>query len=147
MSTEPEPNPPDESQPPGDVTEAYWRQVDEMTTLSDEAMTDLAVRLVLTLMASASTDKIRALDWWSRAKSALVTAAAAAESWGHMVSKMAEKLQIDVLRLASSRSISSIGRALKRSDEWVRFRTLCERDAVYIVAMAQVERDLQRESK
>ncbi len=110
--------------------------------MDDEKLTDLAIDLVLSMMASASTDKINPLAWWPRAKSALETAADVAESWQHMVSKMADKLQLDATTLATATSLKTNGEQIGSSFE--RFRRLCRRDAIFIVAMAQATREEQR---
>ena len=104
----------------------------------DARLTDLAIRLVLTMMSSADRKKIRPVDWWNRARSALETAASRAERWEHLVSVMADKLQIEVLSAETSSSIYSVGGQL--GDDWPRFRELAERDALFIVAMARSQK-------
>lgn len=99
--------------------------------------------LVLAMMASASTDKIRAMDWWPRAKAALMNAAESESSWGGIVTRMARRLQIDMTTLATGKAISSI----EIPDGEVReFAALVRREAVYIVAAAQIERDRRRDA-
>ena len=115
--------------------------------MNDEQITDLAVNLVLCMMSSASTDKIRPLDWWPRAKSSMVRAADTAETWSHMISKMADKLQIDTLSNRTALSIKKLGRQLQADEAFNRFRSICRRDAIYIVAMAQAKRDEQKRDK
>ena len=107
---------------------------------------DLAVELVLAIMRSASTEVIKPIDWWNRAQSAIHSAAAMAESYPHMVSIMCRKLQIDSLCAASSVRLVKLGRRLDGL-EFEDFRTLCERDSIYMVADAQVTRALEREDK
>lgn len=110
--------------------------------VSDSDLMDLAAELLLAAMRSASTDTIRPMDWWPRAKSALETGAGRAENYPQMVSTMARKLQIDSYNSASSRSISEVRARVEA--EWPRFRRMCERDAVYVAALAQAMRDVQR---
>lgn len=55
---------------------------------------------------------------------------------------MARKLQIEAYSAASSTSLCDVGATV--GDAWDEFRALCERDAVYIVAIARVDRDEQR---
>lgn len=110
----------------------------------EDRLTETAVDLVLSVMASASTKKIAATEWWPRAKSALETAASEATSWQHMVSAMCKKLQIETLTANSANSVCSIE---LRGDEFNSFRALCERDAVYMVALAQSKRVEQRAEK
>jgi hypothetical protein len=105
---------------------------------SDEVLTRLAVELVLTVMRSASTDDIRPIDWWPRARAALEVGAAEADSFPHLVSRMGSKLSIEAYREASSRLLKGIGQSI--GEGWPRFRELARRDALYIVAMAQAER-------
>jgi len=110
--------------------------------LSDDDLTDIAEALVLAVMRSASTDTIRAIDWWPRARSALQVAAAQAESWPHMISKMGQKLQIEAFQAMSSKTIAQIR---VPNDAFPRFREICQRDSLFIVAMAQATRDRQKE--
>ena len=115
--------------------------------MEDDKLTDLAVDLVLAMMQSASTDKIGALDWWPRARTAIETAADVASSWPHLISKMAAKLQIDATQTGSAKAISFLGDELSEGKAFDRFRALCRRDAVFIVAMAQAKRDEQKRAR
>lgn len=113
-----------------------------------ERLERLLIRLVLAMMASADRKKIRAMDWWGRAKSALETAASRADSWAELVAVMGEKLQIEVLRESSASSISLAGQEIAREGvEWETLRRKAEREALFIVSLAQLERASQRESK
>ena len=109
--------------------------------MDDDKLNELAIRLVLTMMASVDTDKIGALSWWPRARSAIETAADAASCWPQMVSKMAAKLQIDATTNKTADDIAYIGRVLHEANSFERFRQICRRDAVFIVAMSQAKRD------
>jgi len=104
----------------------------------------LSVLLVLAVMRSASTEKIRPMDWWTRAQSALHSAAAMSQSYGQMVSIMGNKLQISTYKHHSALEISRIGEAI---GDFEAFRFECERDALYIVAEAQARRQIEREQK
>lgn len=115
-----------------------------MTTekgLTDEQLQQLAARFVLAMMSSASTSKIKPIDWWVRAQSALEAAAAMSDSLPQMASKMARKLQIEAPESWTSREVKSVSSDL--GEEFERFRSLCEREAFFIIAMARVERDRQ----
>lgn len=112
--------------------------------LDDETIQRMAADLLVQVMRSASTDDIRPIDWWPRARSAMETAASVARSYGQMVAKMATKLQIEAYREASSRSISEIGAEIDAAGAFARFRRVAKRDAAFIVAMAQLQRDEQR---
>jgi len=118
-----------------------------MSEVTDEALSEIGVDLVLSMMASVSSDKIGAMDWWPRAKSALETAADAASNWPHMVSKMASKLQIDATMVSTATNIAAIGKDLSEQNLFERFRKVCRRDAVFIVAMSQAKRDEQKKAK
>lgn len=123
----------------------------EPETPASEQISTLGVRLVKAMMASATTDKIRPLDWWPRAKAALVTACQVADTFDHLVSRMADKLQIQALRGVSANSISSIAEALRDAARLETFtfegaRAQWARDALYIVAIAQVEREAERKA-
>jgi len=103
---------------------------------------DDAVELVLAMMRSASTDRINPKKWWTRAKSALETAAAKASDLSEMVSEMGRKLEIEVTTQATASSICSL---TARVTDFEGFRRLCETQALYVVAIAQGEREKQRE--
>jgi hypothetical protein len=98
--------------------------------------------LVLAMMSNASSDVISPLDWWTRAKSALVTAAARGRSWGQIVSIMAKKLQIETLRNDTSNLICSMALDGELLRQWQR---IVGQQAIYIVAEAQAERQRQKE--
>lgn len=115
---------------------------------NDERWPRLATRLVLAVMRSASTDKIRPIDWWTRARTALEAAAATAETYPHLVSEMARHLQIEAFTARSSRSISEVESPfLLDPNLFPSFARVVERDAPYIVAMAQMKRAEEREEK
>lgn len=122
---------------------------DDSKPPTDSELTDLATRLVLSMMRSASTDKIRPQDWWDRAKTALETSASVAEGFPQMVSRFAAKIQVEgSLSESTCKAISSLGETFQgfgREETWERFRRLCERDAVYIVAIARATRQTERQ--
>jgi hypothetical protein len=102
-----------------------------------------AVKLVRTMMASASSDRIRRVDWWARAKSALETAAMSSDNFSSMISSMARKLQIDVTSTQTGEEVADL--ALAVENDFESFRRFCEREAVYVVAIAQAEAKARRE--
>jgi hypothetical protein len=63
-----------------------------------------------------------------------------------MVSKMAAKLQIDATTITTAKEICLIGENVGHGPAFERFRSICRRDAVFIVAMSQARRDEQRET-
>lgn len=115
----------------------------------DEVLTDAAVELVVGFMRSADTDIIRPVDWWPRAKTALIVSAAVAETYPAMVSKFLGKIQVPAPRKETTQVIAAVGAQLTEwgPDAWERFRFLCERDALYIVAMAQVMNQQRKEKQ
>lgn len=111
---------------------------------TDIELENLAVRLLIAAMRSASTDRISPKNWWTRARSAIETAAKVSSSWSHLISRLAAKLEIEAYQEASSKEICSIGQAVNAAG-FEEFRAFCEDRAVYIAAMAQVARAEQRE--
>ena len=103
-----------------------------------------AIDLVLAMMASATTERIRPVDWWPRAKAALVAGCSRARSWSELVSSMARKLQIETLRAESAKAVSACEPS---PDDFMAFARICRREAVYIVAQAQVFREQQRKAE
>lgn len=120
------------------------QEIDADQSWTDDRLTALARDLVLAMMASASTERIKPVDWWDRAKTALVAATERATSWGQLVDTMASKLEIETLRGDSARVICAL--ALGGAD-FRRFRQAVKSTAVYIVAEARVIRDTERASK
>lgn len=103
-----------------------------------------AIDLVRTMMASASSDHIRRIEWWSRAKTALETAAMRADSFGSMVSVMARKLQIDVTTIGTGERVAELAALV---DDFTAFSKFCATDALYVVAIAQAESKQRREER
>jgi hypothetical protein len=118
------------------------RPSDGTPSPTDSELTLLAVRLVRALMRSASAEVIDPRQWWTRAKSALETAASSAESWPDLVTRAGQRLQIDVFAEDTCNSLCSIEQEI--GSEFARFRELAARDALYVVAMAQAERARER---
>ena len=105
----------------------------------DAVLTDLAVEWIRAAMKSASTDTIDPRDWWERARTALVTAASTAETWPQMVARQLGKLQVKATVETTANAVRVVGEQLTELGPaaWPRFRALCERDGLYIAAMAQ----------
>jgi hypothetical protein len=104
-------------------------------------MLDLAVDLVLAVMGSASTDKIRPIDWWPRAKTALEASAGAAVDFEDLLSRMANKLCIETYTESSAVALAEI----KEEIEAFRpFASYCRQQAIAIVATAQAKRAKQK---
>ena len=103
-----------------------------------------AVELTLAMLASVGPDKIKPLDWWIRARSALETAAACAGSWSEMVSEMGRKLQVEALQLKSTTRLAAVEPLA--ADDFETFRRLCEQQSLYVVAQAQLKRKEERDA-
>lgn len=103
-----------------------------------------AVDLVKAMGRSMSTEKVRRLEWWSRQKSALETAATSADSFGSLVSMMADKLQIDVTTVATAQKLAELAKRVDDPPEFIRY---CERQSIYIIAIAQAESQDRRAAR
>src|SRR3990167_8981601 len=97
------------------------------SAFSHDVMTEMAVELVLLVMSSASTDNIRAIDWWARARSAL-EGSTGRRDFGSMVSRMAGKLQIDVFQTRSAERLAALAEQM-RSVDFGALRAHVRRDA------------------
>lgn len=113
--------------------------------MSNEMHMQRATTLVLAMMRSASTERIDPKKWWERAASSLETGAAVGSCFGEMIHVMAGKLQIDVTTMATAETIATLAEALADPGDFEAFRSLCERQSVFIVAMAQAHREEQRQ--
>jgi hypothetical protein len=114
--------------------------------MDDWTISEVAAELLLSVLRSASTEKIQPVKWWTTAKTALETAAGTSRSWPEFVSRLAKKLQVDALSGDSSRSACDIGLRVG-IDGFARFRRVAKRDAIMITALAQAMRDEQRAAK
>ena len=122
-------------------------QEEPKTNLTDEELTQIGIDYILGILRSASTDVIDPKKWWERAKTALETGAAAAATFPQMVSKTANKLQIGAPTESTSNVISSISLRLTDQKDFERFRYICQRDSIYIIALARIQRDEQKRNK
>lgn len=113
----------------------------QQTPLSEEELTILARDYVLAMLRSASTDRIPPREWWEQAKAALEIGAEEPTLEG-MTASFARRLQIESLTKHTASWICSHEAQLRA--EFPRFRAHCKRVAVYIVGMARIERDAQR---
>jgi len=113
----------------------------------DLVLTDMAVAWVRAAMRSVDSTVVKPKDWWERARTSLITAAAVADTWPQMVARHLGKLQVRATTTTTAESVEVIGAQLTELGEnaWPRFRALCERDALYIVAMAQAESAKKKE--
>lgn len=103
----------------------------------------IASNLILAMLANADPEKIGGLNWWPRARAALQSASARATSFPEMVAVMGHKLQVIVLSQKTAQKVSTIGTQIENVFE--KFRHICERDSLYIIAEAQAIRNEQKE--
>lgn len=113
-------------------------------TRTDSDLAAVARDLVLAMMSCASTQDIAPVQWWPRAKAALMAACDRATSWGALVTAMADKLEIDVVRLDVAREIC--GNRLS-DDDLRALKRVVRNEAVYIVAEAAAIREQQRKMR
>lgn len=114
---------------------------------SDAArLDDLAVRLINAVLDSASVDTIGVAHWWDRARSALEVGAASATDWPSMVSAICRRLQVDgALSPQSAETVTQLGAELTATPGLLeRLADHCDRNAVYVVALARMARKTQR---
>lgn len=113
--------------------------------MTNEDMLRTAVALVRAMMASASREKIRPIEWWSRAQSALEAAARSSDHFSAMVSAMGRKLQIDTVYPSTAEDLAFL--ADEAAADFETFRRFCDEEALYVVAIAQVENKARKEAK
>lgn len=109
--------------------------------LSREELHDRAVRFLLAMLRSASTDDIDPKEWWRRAQAALEWGAKTATTYHELRAAVADSLEIDAPTKTTSRETSSIYSDLREHDQFERFRRICEQQAFAVTSDAQVERD------
>jgi hypothetical protein len=113
-------------------------------TMSEEELAERAKSLMLALMSNATTEKISPINWWPRAKSALLAGVARGRTWGEMVDTMCRKLEIQVLRNDTASSVSGMmldGAQLRE------FKRVVRTQGIYIIAECQAERERQKAEK
>lgn len=116
--------------------------------LDEETVTAIAVQLTLAILSCVPRGTIDPKRWWTRAKSALLTAAERSYSWPEMVSGMCDSLQVPVTHKRAASCLSLISRAVNEDESaFEQFRRFCEQNAVFVIAMAQEERARQKEEK
>lgn len=103
----------------------------------------LAVDLTLTIIKSVNYERIRPLDLWPRIQNALRGAAIRGQTFGDMIAIMGQKLLIDTYIENTSISIHKIGEEVNKHG-FEKFRDICEREALYIVAEAQALKALRK---
>lgn len=114
--------------------------------MTDDKMMLAGKALVQTMMRSASIAKIRPIDWWSRARTALEGAARSSNRYSELVSKMASKLQIDSVSATTAQDLAFLADEVPAAD-FPTFRRFLEREAIYVVAMAQADAKEKKEAR
>lgn len=113
--------------------------------MTDDEQLQAAIELVRAMMSSASAKHIRPIEWWSRAKSALETAATCADSFGSLVSTMGRKLQIEVTRVWTGQEIVRLAHVV--GSDFETWRRYVVAEALYVVAIAQAESKERRAAR
>jgi hypothetical protein len=103
---------------------------------------ELGELVVVAIMRSASTDVIRPVDWWGRARSALDSACSRADDFPAFVAEMARKLNIHVFAQLSAQELI----ALEQRLDFKAWRQYCASRAVYVIAGAQNRNTKAREA-
>lgn len=103
--------------------------------MTDDQKLQAATELVRAMMRSVPPKTIRAIDWWERARNALEIAAMSSSSFSSLISEMGRKLQIVATRKVSGVIVADIDTLI--GPHFEAFRSYCEREALYIIAMCQ----------
>jgi len=112
--------------------------------MMEEQYDRIACDLIFALRDSLT--EVSRLDFWAgRATTAVETAVAGAESWEQMVTIASHKLQIETLTKESAASIVKL--AAEVGDSFTDWCNHVGRNIVYIVALANVERELRKPTK
>lgn len=96
------------------------------------------------LLDSASTDVIGVTNWWTRATSALETAATA-PTYGAAVSTGTRKLQIETLTDKSSTTLASLEKVM--SPHMAEWAEIVHTEAPYLVALTRIHRQARKATK
>lgn len=115
--------------------------------LTDDQLADLAVDLLDAMLSAADVATIGVADWWDRATHALRTGAAAGTCVRTVVTRMADKLQVETLPERAAVEVARIGPLLADPATFARWRRLTERDAVYVAAMCRLRRADRTETR
>lgn len=108
--------------------------------MTDYDPTSHAATLIGALMRSVPDGAISPRDWWPRATSALITAAASADRFPTLVSTACRKLGIEVLDAQASAAITKLYGEIP---DFEAFRRFCERDATWAVAVHRASKPVK----
>lgn len=108
----------------------------------------LGIRLLNAMLDAADPDVIGVKNWWDRAQTALHTGASAAVDFPAMVSTMARKLTITwALPKEVAAEVGRLRGELADPVLMAAFRDHCRGNAVYVAALARLERDARRAAR
>jgi len=116
-------------------------------TPTDRVLDQATVDLIFALRDSLTESGPSRLDFWTggRAASAIATAAAGAETAGQAVTTAARKLQIP--QIAAQQAASIVRLAAVIDADYAAWAAHVDRNIVYIVALADVERQTRKAAK
>lgn len=97
------------------------------------------------LLDSASSDQIGVANWWDRATSALVTAAAGASTIGEATTIAAHKLELESTVPYTDEALVPACEAI--AAEFAAWQQLVDRESVYLIALTRVTRQARKNRK
>lgn len=120
-----------------------------MTTTTPPTREDLdqaTVDLIFALRDSLTDDGPSRIEFWSggRAATAILTAAAGSEGAGQAITTAARKLQIPQIASRHAPTIRRIARVIEA--DYAAWAAHVERHIVYIVALADVQRQTRKDA-
>lgn len=120
-----------------------------MTDTPDHAtLIGYAVDLINALLDDTDTDTVGVANFWDRARTAIETGAASGTEFSETVSTAARKLQITwSFSPGTSATVARLAGDLADPAAFAAWRELCQRDAVYLTAIAKVARAERRKPK
>ena len=109
--------------------------------MTPETLDRVTVDLIFALRESLT--EVSRLDFWAgRATTAIETAAAGSENWEQAITTACRKLQIDTLNSESAETVVKLSAVIGGNyEDWAAH---VARNIVYIVALANVERDKRK---
>ncbi|MSS84503.1 hypothetical protein FYJ24_06940 [Actinomycetaceae bacterium WB03_NA08] len=117
-----------------------------MTTPTPEQLDQATIRLIFALRDSLTDDGPSRIDFWSggRAISALEAAAAGASTASEAITLAAKKLQIPQIDKRQAKTVAEVAELIDQDyPAWAAHIT---RNAVYILALADIQRIEQRDT-
>lgn len=109
-----------------------------------QTLVDATITWINSLLDSASSDVIGVANWWDRATSALVTAAAGASTIGEATTIAARKLQIESTSPGSDATLLEASKVI--AADFAGWQRIVDTEAVYLIALARVARKTRRKA-